>query len=546
MDTNTENTGLSSTEEILEHCISGLHQYILEEPVHLVFASGNLCDMTGYEPEELISGTEDLYAHLVHAADIEIYAGMLRRLLQGEQTASAQYRIVTKGGSVKYISDTAVARHLADGRLSAWSVLADITPVNEGKTRERERYLKALSEVYDKIFEYDFAGRTAKCLYGHSSGVFRWLNNVPVQMEEAAEQWIQSTVLPEDRAKMHRFFNDFYRQRLWEAEGPPPQIGYRAVSADGSIKECSGIFLKLDGAVCLFCSRNRESEGKTQRLHSENASLRSLNENMQKIVMQFTDGIVAFEVREGQVRPLYVSDNVCDFFGFTRQEWAEMAQSGKSIESFISRSGVAYENFMGLLEQGQAEFSYTDVETGQPRSVMAVCSQKYDGGLTPLYVMLYNVNRNIPQAKDGEEKVYIRTFGYFDVFVDGKPIVFRNKKSKELFALLVDRRGGFVSSEEAVSYLWEDEAASPVILARYRKVALRLKNILEEYGIAEVMESVDGKRRIVTERVRCDLYDYLSREEEYARLFKGSYLTNYSWGETTLGELLISKGGDLI
>ena len=26
--------------------------------------------------------------------------------------------------------------------------------------------------------------------------------------------------------------------------------------------------------------------------------------------------------------------------------------------------------------------------------------------------------------------------------------------------------------------------------------------------------------------------------EEYSQLFRGSYLTNYSWGETTLGELI--------
>lgn len=133
--------------------------------------------------------------------------------------------------------------------------------------------------------------------------------------------------------------------------------------------------------------------------------------------------------------------------------------------------------------------------------------------------------------------VYIRTFGYFDVFVDDKPIAFRSQKSKELFALLVDRRGGYVSSEEAISFLWENEPISPVTLARYRKVALRLKNILAEYGIADAVEAVDGKRRIVTDRVRCDLYDYLSGREEFAGLFKGSYLTNYSWGEVTLGEL---------
>ena len=90
--------------------------------------------------------------------------------------------------------------------------------------------------------------------------------------------------------------------------------------------------------------------------------------------------------------------------------------------------------------------------------------------------------------------------------------------------------------------MWEDEPVSPVTLSRYRKVALRLKNTLEEYGIPEVMETVDGKRRIVTEKVQCDLYDYLSGNEEYAQLFKGSYLNNYSWGENTLAELM----GDIV
>ena len=60
---------------------------------------------------------------------------------------------------------------------------------------------------------------------------------------------------------------------------------------------------------------------------------------------------------------------------------------------------------------------------------------------------------------------------------------------------------------------------------------------MEEYGISDVVESVDGARRIVMERVQCDLYNYLSGKEEYAQLFKGSYLTNNSWGETTLAEL---------
>ncbi len=107
-----------------------------------------------------------------------------------------------------------------------------------------------------------------------------------------------------------------------------------------------------------------------------------------------------------------------------------------------------------------------------------------------------------------------------------------------MLALLVDRKGGYITSEEAISFLWEDEPASALTLSRYRKVAFRLKNTLEEYGITDIVETTDGKRRIVMDKVECDLYNFLSGKEEYSQLFKGSYLTNYSWGERTLGELM--------
>ena len=69
-------------------------------------------------------------------------------------------------------------------------------------------------------------------------------------------------------------------------------------------------------------------------------------------------------------------------------------------------------------------------------------------------------------------------------------------------------------------------------------LSLRLENVLEKYGISDMIESVDGKRRIILNQVNCDLYNYLSGESRYSPLFKGSYLTNYCWGYTTLGELM--------
>ena len=103
-------------------------------------------------------------------------------------------------------------------------------------------------------------------------------------------------------------------------------------------------------------------------------------------------------------------------------------------------------------------------------------------------------------------------------------------------ALLVDRRGGYLSSAEAIAYLWENEPANQLTLTRLRKVAMYLKRSLEEAGVADIIEFRGSMRRIVPERVQCDYYDFLLREGEAS--FPGNYMSNYSWAESTLANLL--------
>lgn len=657
---------LNNMNDILSLGISGFHQYVLTDPVHIGYASKNLCDMLGITEDELLSEIEDKYALMVHPADRETYSEFINNMKQKEQTLKAEYRLIKKSGEVIYVCDTVTVKKDSDGILSGYSVLTDITEIKkkndnlqflnetipcgflkytcekqpkvtyinrqmmeflrfpetkEGeldylelfkaniflmipmeerrrfslylnrvysagtplagemtilrcdgtraymfgwvtkcvneqgveefqsvciditerhqakKANETRRYLKALTDVYDKIFEYDLGANTVKCLYSSNSPMFKWLENIPMQMEDATEKWISGTVVDEDRDRLRSFFKDFCQKKLYKPDARPPRITYRAQSSSGDIKTYGGIFLKIDNSVSLYCCRSVQDDKEADYLRNENVSLK---ENMHELVMRFTDGVAAFEVKDGYVTPLYASDNVCEFFGFTKEEWLPLMKKSTPIKDFVARSDAAYEEIVELLKNGEAEFTYFDLKSETERRIKAICSHKSPSSSSPRYIMLYNVEDtgtekglSLPENRT----VSIRTFGYFDVFVGDKAVAFRNKKSKELFALLVDRRGGFVSSEEAISFLWEDELVNSVTLARYRKVALRLKNILEEYGISDVMETVDGKRRIVTEKVRCDLYDYLSGKEEYAQLFKGNYLTNYSWGENTLAEL---------
>ncbi|MBP1736596.1 MAG: hypothetical protein H6Q60_477 [Oscillospiraceae bacterium] len=134
--------------------------------------------------------------------------------------------------------------------------------------------------------------------------------------------------------------------------------------------------------------------------------------------------------------------------------------------------------------------------------------------------------------------IYIRTFGSFDVFVDGKPLEFQSKKAKELLALLVDYRGGIVTNADAVAALWEDEVMSDVIASRYRNTAARLKKALDTAGIGNIVINQKRGRSIDMDKVACDLYLYMADNWKYRKLFTGQYMTNYSWSEATLATLL--------
>ena len=139
----------------------------------------------------------------------------------------------------------------------------------------------------------------------------------------------------------------------------------------------------------------------------------------------------------------------------------------------------------------------------------------------------------------GGKHVSIHTFGLFDVFVDGVPVSFKNESAKELLALIVNRRGGFVTSREATSTLWPEEPVNKTTMARYRKAAMRLNRTLEQYGVQAILEKDGGSRRINPALVDCDLYSYLW--EGHTGLFKGRYMSEYSWAEDYLAELLYNQ-----
>lgn len=135
------------------------------------------------------------------------------------------------------------------------------------------------------------------------------------------------------------------------------------------------------------------------------------------------------------------------------------------------------------------------------------------------------------------KKVFAKTFGHFDLFINGKAVVFKSSKAKELLALLIDRRGGVVTTEQIISALWENRPNDESTQNLCSKTAKTLKKELEEYGIDDIVIYNRGNRRIDPQRMECDLFKILKGDKEVKNLFVGEYLIDYSWAESTLATL---------
>ena len=140
-------------------------------------------------------------------------------------------------------------------------------------------------------------------------------------------------------------------------------------------------------------------------------------------------------------------------------------------------------------------------------------------------------------SKRVKKRVFVKTFGHFDVFVDNKPIMFRSGKAKELLAFLVDRQGGTVSTDQVICALWEERPNDEATQNLCSKVSKNLSRELDKYGVQELFITNRGIRRVDTELFDCDLYGLLEGEEQARKQFVGDYMLDYSWAEERMGQL---------
>ena len=140
-------------------------------------------------------------------------------------------------------------------------------------------------------------------------------------------------------------------------------------------------------------------------------------------------------------------------------------------------------------------------------------------------------------STETKDRLSVRCFGHFDVFWRGEPIIFTRKQTKELFAYLIDREGAACTAGEIGLALWEKGIPEKSEQHRVRNLISDLRSTLRDIGMENVL--IREHREIAVRRsmIDCDYYRFLDGDIDAVNAYRGEYMVDYSWAESTMARL---------
>lgn len=129
--------------------------------------------------------------------------------------------------------------------------------------------------------------------------------------------------------------------------------------------------------------------------------------------------------------------------------------------------------------------------------------------------------------------IEVRTFGEFDLTVDGETVDFPRAKAKELLAYLIDRQGHSVSRANVFAVLFEDKQYDRSMQKQLDVIIRSLRETLRKYDAEDIFELSRGNLRIRPEKINCDMYRFLNGDIDAINSYRGEYMNSYSWAALT-------------
>ena len=168
--------------------------------------------------------------------------------------------------------------------------------------------------------------------------------------------------------------------------------------------------------------------------------------------------------------------------------------------------------------------------------------RQHASGILPKPIVETELRRELdelryPRSREGGKRLFAQTFGNFELFADGKPVLFKYTKTKEIVALLINNRGAQTTNGEIIATLWEDDGDPDKKGSYLSNLRQDLQNTFARLKLNGVIVKQRGSLAIATDRVECDLYDWLEKGQRSKYRYLGDYMSQYSWPEVMHAQL---------
>ena len=104
-------------------------------------------------------------------------------------------------------------------------------------------------------------------------------------------------------------------------------------------------------------------------------------------------------------------------------------------------------------------------------------------------------------------------------------------------AVLINNRGAQTSNGEIIANLWEDDGDPEKKASYLSNLRQDLQNTFTKLKLNGLILKQRGSLAIATDRIECDLYDWLEKKQESKYHYLGDYMNQYSWPEVMHAEL---------
>jgi len=147
--------------------------------------------------------------------------------------------------------------------------------------------------------------------------------------------------------------------------------------------------------------------------------------------------------------------------------------------------------------------------------------------------------------------IYIQCFTEFELYINGKIMIWKNSKAKEILAFLVYKKGIPQRWQKIATAVWPDFDTERAH-TNFHSTMYLLRKALMEAGADQILENTRGNYRICRDTFSCDAYRFENLAEQALcgnisesdkvvldLLYRGSYMeeTGYEWAYSKAAEL---------